>query len=306
VGGNDGIGDVDNPANPFRDWSFVYIPYCTGDVHSGANDYAYPDDLGFHLIPDFNQWTIRHRGKVNFRVVLQWIQDNFTTAPDKIFVTGSSAGAYGALLNFADIRDAYPSSTAYCLPDAGNGIMPDDDALFKDLAQAQWSIQLPWQVEGFVEGVNDFTDFTSGEVVAMIANHYPDSIFAPYTAAWDHNQIYFYWAMVNLNYARLMLFGVDYWRDVDANAVEWNQEMYEVTEDALANSTEGNIRYYISPGCNHTILGNPKFYEEDTDGYTMAEWIAQMLETGLTGLPNVACTDCGAKPDYPTEGEFCD
>ncbi len=135
LGDNDGIGDDDNPDNPFRDWSMVYIPYCTGDIHSGANDYDYPDDLGFHLLPDFNHWTIRHRGKVNFRVVLQWIQDTFTTAPDKIFVTGSSAGAYGALMNFPDIRDAYPSSTAYCFPDAGNGITPDSDAVFKDLAQ---------------------------------------------------------------------------------------------------------------------------------------------------------------------------
>lgn len=24
-----------DPQNPFRDWSFVYIPSCTGDVHTG-------------------------------------------------------------------------------------------------------------------------------------------------------------------------------------------------------------------------------------------------------------------------------
>ena len=306
LGDNDGIGDDDNPDNPFRDWSMVYIPYCTGDIHSGANDYDYPDDLGFHLLPDFNHWTIRHRGKVNFRVVLQWIQDTFTAAPDKIFVTGSSAGAYGALMNFPDIRDAYPSSTAYCFPDAGNGIMPDSDAAFKDLAQEQWNLQLPWQVEGFVEGVNDFTDFTSGEIVAMIANHYPDTIMAPYTSAWDHNQIFFYWAMLNLNYVNILLYGIDYGEDVNSVAVEWNQRMYAVTDDALANSTEGNVRYYVSPGCNHTILGNPKLYTEDTNGYTVAEWITQMVDTGLTGLDNVACSGCDTKPDYPSMWESCD
>lgn len=38
----DGILAIDRPANPFRGWTVVYIPYCTGDVHLGARkvDYA--------------------------------------------------------------------------------------------------------------------------------------------------------------------------------------------------------------------------------------------------------------------------
>jgi hypothetical protein len=53
-------------------------------------------------------------------------------------------------------------------------------------------------------------------------------------------------------------------------------------------------------------MGNPKLYTEDTNGYTVAEWITQMVETGLTGLPNVACSGCDAKPDYPSVGDSCD
>ncbi len=306
LGENAGIGDVENPDNPFREWNFIYIPYCTGDVHAGANDYDYPDDLGFHLIPEFNYWRIRHRGKVNFRVVLQWIQDTFTVSPDKVFVAGSSAGAYGAILNFPDVRDAFPTSSAYCFPDAGNGIMPDNDAVFKALAQRQWDLQLPWQVEAFIEGTTDFTDFSTGEMYAEIAKDYPDSIIAPYTAAWDHNQIFFYWAMLNMDYASLLLQGVDYWRFVNETAEAWNPKMYAIIDEAIALNQEDNIRYYVSPGCNHTILGNPMFYEEVTSGYTVAEWLNQMVETGLAGLPHVFCEDCGAKPDYLTEGEFCD
>jgi hypothetical protein len=83
--------------------------------------------------------------------------------------------------------------------------------------------------------------------------------------------------------------------------------MYAIVEDAVAGGTEDNIRYYVSPGCNHTIMGSPKFYEEVTGGYTMAGWIAQMLETGPSGLPNVDCRpDCNTKPDYLTVGESCD
>ena len=34
-GGNGGIFDPDPGANPVGDWSFIFVPYCTGDVHAG-------------------------------------------------------------------------------------------------------------------------------------------------------------------------------------------------------------------------------------------------------------------------------
>ena len=33
-----GIFDFTNAANPVKDWSGVYVPYCTGDVHFGTAD----------------------------------------------------------------------------------------------------------------------------------------------------------------------------------------------------------------------------------------------------------------------------
>jgi len=36
-----GIGDLDNPDNPFKDWFVVFIPYCTADVHWGNNTQTY-------------------------------------------------------------------------------------------------------------------------------------------------------------------------------------------------------------------------------------------------------------------------
>jgi len=110
-----GILDGTRAANPFKDWNIVYIPYCTGDLHWGAKD----KDYGGGNI-------IRHRGFVNFMFVLDWIKENFDTdgpdQPDKIFVTGISAGAYGAILNFPYIRDSFSDSSMYVLADAGNGV----------------------------------------------------------------------------------------------------------------------------------------------------------------------------------------
>jgi len=98
-----GIFDTANPANPFKDWYFVYIPYCTGDIHWGASDTEYPDV--WDQIPSVDAWTIKHRGFVNFQVALKWITDNFQW-PRKIFVTGVSAGSYGAIGGFPFIKEA--------------------------------------------------------------------------------------------------------------------------------------------------------------------------------------------------------
>ena len=37
-GGNTGVFDRTNPNNPMKDWNWVFVPYCTGDVHVGTID----------------------------------------------------------------------------------------------------------------------------------------------------------------------------------------------------------------------------------------------------------------------------
>ena len=100
-----GIFDTVNPANPFKDWSFVTIPYCTGDIHWGSNDHIYLDYLDQY--PNMDYVTLHHRGFDNFLVVLKWMTAHFKR-PHKIFVTGSSAGSYGATLGFPYIQESFP------------------------------------------------------------------------------------------------------------------------------------------------------------------------------------------------------
>jgi hypothetical protein len=37
----DGLFNLTDRANPVKDWSYVYIPYCTGDIHLGSNTKQY-------------------------------------------------------------------------------------------------------------------------------------------------------------------------------------------------------------------------------------------------------------------------
>ena len=71
-----GVFALNDERNPVRDWSFVYLPYCTGDVHLGANTALYRDaDTG-------ETFDIQHRGADNARVALDWVQRNMS-APNR-------------------------------------------------------------------------------------------------------------------------------------------------------------------------------------------------------------------------------
>src|SRR5665213_58509 len=66
-------------ANPFKDYSFVYVPYCTGDAHAGNNVVRY----GTH--------TAHHVGFKNFAAYLNRLVPTFSGA-DRVILAGSSAG----------------------------------------------------------------------------------------------------------------------------------------------------------------------------------------------------------------------
>jgi hypothetical protein len=251
-----GIFDLDNPRNPVRDWSFVYVPYCTGDVHSGSNTARYTD-------PDTGEsYTIEHRGADNFRVVLEWMKDNFAQ-PGQLLVAGSSAGAYGASNHYPRIRAAYPRSRAMMIGDAGQGVTTQG---FLDQRNQSWRMVLP---RGLFQRNDAITPET--DVVGRLAARYPRDRFAQYTTAHDVTQASFY-----------ALMGVE-------NACNaWAEAM----SGALTRRQQApNFRSYLAAGETHSILRTPRFYTEQSGGAPLAEWLAAMISGG-PGWDNEACQEC--------------
>ena len=48
---SEGLGDFENPENPIADYTQVFIPYCTGDLHTGASDTEYSLQLNLVRSP---------------------------------------------------------------------------------------------------------------------------------------------------------------------------------------------------------------------------------------------------------------
>ena len=254
-----GIFDLGNARNPVRDWSFVFVPYCTGDVHSGSNTAHYRD-------PDTGEpYAIEHRGSDNFRSILTWMRANID-APARILVAGSSAGAYGAATHFARVRAAYPNGHALMLGDAGQGVTT---AEFSVLRNGSWRYQLPASVFG-----RDTMLTADDDVVARLAAHFPRDRFAQYTTAQDVTQRAFFALMGPTE---------------SCNA--WGQKM---SGDLTRRQSLGNFRSYLAAGETHTILRSPLFYSEQTGGAPFAEWLTALLSEAAP--ESKACANCLAPP----------
>lgn len=98
--------DRNDPENPMKDASFVFVPYCTGDVHSG-------DKIG-----NYNGMDTHHVGFKNMTEYLGRILPTFPDA-DRVLLAGSSAGGFGVGTNFWRVQDAFGSTRVDVINDSG-------------------------------------------------------------------------------------------------------------------------------------------------------------------------------------------
>ena len=113
-----GIFDFSNPENPVADYNWVFIPYCTADVQTGSRDQTYTDAVGLQI-------TMQHQGYVNVQSALQWLVQNISD-PERIVLTGSSAGALGSIFYAEPIMSHYANVPIVQIGDGYVGIMPED------------------------------------------------------------------------------------------------------------------------------------------------------------------------------------
>jgi len=103
-----------NPIQAVRTqgWNIVFVPYCTGDVHTGNGTAVYADaDPGAPL-------AYFHRGSVNSEGLAAWLKANMPR-PDQLLVTGFSAGGAGATAHYGFIRNALNPKKSALLADSG-------------------------------------------------------------------------------------------------------------------------------------------------------------------------------------------
>jgi hypothetical protein len=268
-----GLGDLLNPANPIRDYTQVFIPYCTGDLHTGARDttYFYPAADG-STIP----WTIHHRGYDNVVAVLEWLTDYYQNdvgrAPARVFLGGASAGGYGVLYGYPAVAKRLPASTrTRVMVDAANGVINQDfydRALATDGVWGIWDNMAPELAQAF----SSRPDALTIEIFKSLGWNYPHTRFGQYTTAFDAVQILYYNVARNLNSPEL-------WFDPLQIVLSGADFTFRARTYMLLTALQTfNYRAYLAKGSDHTVIADNKFYTEDSaQGVYLSDWLDDMI-----------------------------
>ena len=104
--------DPDCAVNPdFCTWSQVFIPYCTGDMHSGTQMERNPG-LG-------NYYFSGHNAIAGVTADLKGRFNDTGQAPTHFLISGSSAGGIGALMHTDFFAEEFPSAVVKGAPQCG-------------------------------------------------------------------------------------------------------------------------------------------------------------------------------------------
>ncbi|WKB52402.1 pectin acetylesterase-family hydrolase [Eleftheria terrae] len=93
-------------------WNIVYLPYCTGDVHTGSAVQVYADSQPAQPRVQY------HRGQANVAGAARWLREHLGR-PDELLVTGFSAGGAGATGGYPLLRDTLQPGRSSMLADSG-------------------------------------------------------------------------------------------------------------------------------------------------------------------------------------------
>lgn len=257
--GGEGIFDFANPDNPFADFSVVYVPYCTGDLHLGTavHDYGLTD-AGAPVV-------VHHNGFVNGTAALATLVELFPAASE-VVVTGESAGSAPTPLYAGLVHDE--------LPDARITVIADGSGAYPDVPGVNAAIGTLWGTLGATPDWPEFADVTAETqslpgLFVKAGLHDPEITFARHDYAYDATQT---------SFGNLAGF--------EANElltlIDLNETQIEAGGVTLFS--------YISPGDSHTVLGKPGFYTETLNGISLRDWVAALVAG--TPVEDVHCTEC--------------
>ena len=168
-----GIFDFDRADNPFADYSFIYVPLCTGDVYLGDTTVEYSSEL-----------TVEHNGFVNGTAALNYLAEHYPDAT-QVVVVGKTAGSVAAPIYGGLVADLLPDAQVTVVG-AQSGHFPDDPDFNANILGELWGAydNMPdWDVN---DGLTA-RDWGIPRFWIQAGLHDPDIVMARFDYAYDPN-----------------------------------------------------------------------------------------------------------------------
>jgi len=233
-----GIFDFADERNPLADYSVVYVPYCTGDVHIGNATTNYAPGL-----------TVHHKGYVDGITALDRLTATFPDATE-VVVVGESAGSVAAPLYAGLASDRLPNARITALAD-GSGSYPDLPRANKIIAAWGTGNALPrWPENGGP------TAWSFPGLFIQSGRHDPKIVFARHDYAYDERQKMWY-PIAGIPAKDLLSL-------IDANETQ-------------IEGAGVDLLSYIAPGNEHTALTEEQFYTENVNGQRLVDWVTRLI-----------------------------
>lgn len=249
----EGILDLTRADNPLADYNIVYVPYCTGDIHSGT--------VGSVMLDGVDEpWDFS--GAANVLAALNRVAPTFPQ-PEQLAVIGTSAGGLGALANYPAIDRGWPGTPKVGLDDSG---LIFRDEYLKPCLQSQMRQQ--WGLADSLPPCSDCTTDDGGglaNLYAWLADTYPQTRFG----------------LIGANRDEIIRIFYGFGNDSCASAVGLPDLGAELLTEALLDVRDhvlaGRFSTYIIDGQTHTWTTKPLLYTTTSGGVLLRDWVANFL-----------------------------
>ena len=165
-------------------WTYVFVPYCTQDIHLGTCNRSYADPVSGDIR------TLRHNGAANVRAAVDWATTNsfpLSSPPDTLAFVGCSAGAAAVI-----VTEAARAAATYAI--SGTRVVAVGDSPSNTLTESfVHEGLLKWGVLDSLEELAATTEFSPAplrsslltDAVSAVLNAFPALDLGFYTSIQD-------------------------------------------------------------------------------------------------------------------------
>ena len=257
------IIDRDSPDNQFADWNFVFVPYATGDVHSGSNLSA--------DVPNNGPTNQVMNGYNNITVILNELKSYFDSnnGVSEIVFSGSSAGGFGMYLNTVQLASTFGTDIpTTVLVDSGPVFLGNN--LLTICLESTWTNlwnlnnNLPDDIDTVVQGSYDFN---FQKVYEYLAVKYPNFNYG-FMSTYEDTTIRGFYSFGQNNCPTIP--------SIIISGTAFKTGLIDIKTNLLDNYN--NWKVFYKEGSSHTFLGSSTL-TESVNGVTLNQWI-QNLRNG--------------------------